>query len=129
MVKLSNFVHFLAPFIFVSVQLEKAVAGVSLDDVGLGLYIHCRSACDFTHYAIIWECSGSVVECLTRDRVVRVFSDVLVAYLYFDIGKYQNMEKLLKHQRGLGSETEVPRVWASPASLRCVQEQDTLFLA
>ena len=41
-----------------------------------------------------------------RVSLVRVFSDVLVAFLYFDIchfvsGKYQNMEKLLKHQRRL----------------------------
>ena len=43
--------------------------------------------------------------------LVRVFSDVLVDFLYFDIchyrteqnsGKYQNMEKPLKHQRRLG---------------------------
>ena len=43
-------------------------------------------------------------------HVVRVFSDVLVAFLYFDFaiasgngsGNYQIMEKPLKHQRRLG---------------------------
>ena len=40
--------------------------------------------------------------CWTWQSLVRVFSDVLVAFLYFDIGKYQNMEKPLKHQRRLG---------------------------
>ena len=34
--------------------------------------------------------------------LVRVFSDVLVSFLYFDICHYQNMEKPLKHQRRLG---------------------------
>ena len=40
-------------------------------------------------------------------RIVRCFSDVLEDYLYFDIchyhsGKYQNIEKPVKHQRSLG---------------------------
>ena len=36
-------------------------------------------------------------------HIVGIFSDILVAFLYFDIsGKYQNMEKPLKHQRRLG---------------------------
>ena len=44
---------------------------------------------------------------LVTSKLVRVFSDVLVAFLYFDIchlfsGKYQNMEKPLKHQRRVG---------------------------
>ena len=39
--------------------------------------------------------------------IVRIFSVVLMAFLYFDIchyhsGKYQNMEKPLKHQKRLG---------------------------
>ena len=44
------------------------------------------------------------------NNLVRVFSDILVAFLYFDIchyicGKYQNIEKPLKHQRRLGLTT------------------------
>ena len=41
------------------------------------------------------------VACLEID-LVRIFSEVLVAFLYSDICQYQNMEKPLKHQRGLG---------------------------
>ena len=37
-------------------------------------------------------------ECILHQLLVRVSSDVLVAFLYFDTsGKYQNMEKPLKH--------------------------------
>ena len=59
-----------------------------------------KKKCDFTQ--------GSQLLKACED-LVRVFSDVLVAFLYFDIchyifvsGKYQNMENPLKHQRRLG---------------------------
>ena len=67
---------------------------IDLQDTGEAIYAHVY-------------CS-TLQEANSFTRIVRVFSDVLVAFLYFDIcrqissGKYQNMEKPLKHQRMLG---------------------------
>ena len=65
-----------------------------------------RPKCPWPKCPSTVESASKVVTPLTPivspPPLVRVFSDVLVAFLYFVSGKYQNMEKPLKYQRRLG---------------------------